>query len=85
MRNNKMHEGRKIVGLVLAAACFFVSIDWASASEDGGEADICKEAMIRCLLDISFFDFLGQWGFFIKLEYCLVGFEFCRKYVSLYL
>jgi len=85
MRNNKIHEGRKIMGLVLAAACFFVSIERASAFEVEGAADLCKEATIRCLFDIPFSGGLGQVGFFIKLEYCLAGFEFCRKYVSLYL
>lgn len=85
MRNNKMHDGRKIVGLVLAAACFFMSMDRAFAAGDGEEEDICKEAVIRCLLDIPFSGILGQWAFFLKLEFCLVGFEFCRKYVSLYL
>ena len=58
----------------------------SARSESGGEADICKRAMLNCLgQSFSGKGALDELGVLFRLEYCLAGFDFCRKYVVLYL
>jgi hypothetical protein len=55
-------------------------------SDSGGEWNICQRAMINCLVQgFSNGSFLDQLGVLFRLEYCLAGYEFCRKYVALYM
>jgi len=69
------------------AALVFVLAAWPAAVETGGgEGDICKRALINCLAD-GFFGGTGldQLTVLFRLEYCLAGYSFCWKYVSLYI
>jgi hypothetical protein len=84
MNNKKLRWVRKAAALTLAAAALLLPA--ASArSESGGEADVCRRALLNCLAQgFSGGSPLDQLGVLIRLEYCLAGFEFCRKYVMLY-
>ena len=80
-----MHRwGRKAAAWGLAVATLLL-LAGPVRSESGGEWDICQRAMLRCLAQgLTNGSLLDQLGVFFRLEYCLVGFEFCRKYVMLY-
>jgi hypothetical protein len=84
MNHKKLRWVRKAAALTLAAAALLLPV--ASArSESGGESDICKRAMLNCLAQgFSGGGALDQLGVLFRLEYCLAGFDFCRKYVMLY-
>ncbi|MGD0782548.1 MAG: hypothetical protein ABSA30_06785 [Candidatus Aminicenantales bacterium] len=79
---NTMHRR----GRTAAAWGLFVAVLLLLAaparSDSGGEWDICRRAMLNCLGQ----GFAGgsSLGVFLRLEYCLAGYEFCRKYVMLY-
>jgi hypothetical protein len=73
----------KAAALLLLVAALVLSA--APARCDGGEEDICKRALLNCLIK----GFGGGGPFdqivvLLRLEYCLAGFEFCSRYVSLY-
>jgi len=69
-------------GLVIAA---LLLLSGPVGSASGGERDICQRAMLNCLAQgFTHGSLLDQLGVLLRLEYCLAGFEFCRKYVSLY-
>jgi hypothetical protein len=83
--NTKKHRWlSKAAALTLAAAALLLPA--ASArSESGVEADICKRALLNCLSQgFTGGGMLDQLGVLLRIEYCLAGFEFCRKYVMLY-
>ncbi len=79
MKNNFGRQGRGRTWVCVALLLLFaLGLPLASF---GGEADICKKAMLNCILDTLLSSPGGQLAWFMALQYCLVGHEFCRKYV----
>ncbi len=81
---NTMHRWRRTAAWGLAVTVLLL-LAAPVRSDSGGEMDICRRAMLNCLgQGFSNGSSLGQLGVFLRLEYCLAGYEFCRKYVMLY-
>jgi hypothetical protein len=81
-----MKRNRKLivvtaVSLVLAAACALAALP-AVPSEEAGP--ICEKALMNCLEDMLGGPF-ALWTAAMKISYCLVGDQFCRRYVEPYL
>lgn len=82
---NKTHRWGRMVtawGLTVAALLLLAG---PVRSANAGEGDICQRATLNCLAQgFTNGSFLSQLGVLFRIEYCLAGYEFCRKYVSLY-
>ncbi len=83
MNIEKHRRMAKAAALLLLAAALVLTA--APARGADGEEDLCKRALLNCLIKG-----FGGGGVFdqivvlIRLEYCLAGFDFCRRYVSLF-
>jgi hypothetical protein len=85
MNTKKLRWVRKAAALTLAALALLLPAV-SARSDSGGEADVCKRALLNCLgKSFSGGGGLDQLGVLFRLEYCLAGFDFCRKYVALYI
>ena len=79
MNSNSENRTRKRVWTCVAVLLLFaLSLPLVSGA---GEADICKRAMLNCLRDTLLSAPAGQLAWFLALEFCFIGHEFCRKYV----
>jgi len=86
MRKSKMRRGWRIAAAVAALLLAGLAAGPARSAESGAEEDICKAAVERCLKDvlISPTSFTPI-GLLCGLEFCLSGYEFCRRYVALFI
>lgn len=81
MKRNSKVIVATAMSLVLAAACALAALP----AVPSGEADtICEKALLNCIGDLLSGPF-ALWTAAMKIGYCLVGDEFCRRYVQPYL
>lgn len=53
--------------------------------DGGGEWNLCQRAMLNCLAKgFGSGSLASQITVLIQLEYCLAGYDFCRRYVMYY-
>jgi len=66
----------------LAILVLFLAAGAARGASGGGDWDVCQRALLNCVASgLSG----GALSLFLHLEYCLAGFDFCRKYVIYYM
>lgn len=80
MTKHKMTGGWRAVAFVLAAAMF-----WGLSAGIGRAetSSVCTAAMEKCL-GVSLYIAVSAsiWGIFIGAGSCVMGYNFCRKYVA---
>ncbi len=85
MRNQMHQRGAKTMAWGLAILVLFLAAGATGGEGGGGEWDVCQRALLNCLASGFSGGILDQLGVFFRLEYCLAGFDFCRKYVLYYI
>jgi hypothetical protein len=80
MTKRKKTGGTRVVAFILAAAML------AGVFAGFGRAEsiaVCQAAMEKCLLTGMWVGFLaGLFGTFVGASACILGYDFCRKYVA---
>jgi hypothetical protein len=78
------HRGQKILSWVLFSAFLFLATSAAFAGESG--ESICSRAFNRCAGDALWAGlFSGMQSFITYMGACIVGYDFCVRYIQSYL
>lgn len=85
MNTLKKHGVRRSLALLLTAAMAWLLIGPALAVAAVDEQDICRKAWTKCLAEAVISGLLS-WGATIVfyLSFCIVGYDFCLKYIDSY-
>ena len=82
MMHIRFRRGTRAAAWGLAAA-LLVMLLWPSIAGAAGSDDVCKKALSRCFTDMGLsFDWLNPVSLFLNAEFCLVGYDFCKKFVA---
>jgi len=85
MNTFKKHGVKRSLALVLTAAMAWFLIGPVLAAAEDGESDICRKALAKCIAEAIVSGLLSMGAtivFFVS--FCLVGYDFCLKYIDNY-
>jgi hypothetical protein len=75
--------GHRVIAAALVVGLIWLTAGACLAAEDDAERGICMEALRRCLGEAIIPGLLGGIPALITaLGFCLVGYDFCMKYVN---
>ncbi len=74
---------RRSLALVLTAALAWLITGPAFAVGEDDEESICSQVLKKCFADAILYGLLTKSiGFIVYLTFCLVGYDFCMRYVD---
>ncbi|MBN1939014.1 MAG: hypothetical protein JW843_05485 [Candidatus Aminicenantes bacterium] len=82
---NKLTVWSKAVAFLLAAVLSAgAGIPLLAGGDDEAEKDICRRALDQCLADVAKSGVFAKWLISLTtVSSCLLGYDFCRKFVRI--
>jgi hypothetical protein len=83
MKSLKKCLVKRSLALVLTAALAWLVTGPAFLAAEESEENFCFQVLKKCFGDAILYGFLTRGiGFVVYMTYCLVGYDFCMKYVD---
>jgi hypothetical protein len=83
MRRVKRSFGKRGLSVLLALSVLWAVCAVAFAEDDEAVKRTCEQALVRCLGDSVWSAFFSNLiTTVLVLEICLVGYEFCERYIA---
>lgn len=84
MKSLKKLLVKRSLALVLTVALAWLITGPAFLAAEESEESFCFQVLKKCLGDAILYGLLTMGvGFFVYLTFCLVGYDFCMRYVDL--